>query len=184
VAELVGADTDSEPAIRWLILMMALCCDPSAIALTAAASARHWGILAFTSSQKYGEVRGGISGREEHHMAKTHMAHPLDQGILAAPLFALLMPFSTANASPCDDFNMLRFDPSRLEQCIKDMKFTTDVRINTLQTENHVLQSQICILALELKEVRPSAFDAIKESCVPGKPRRPPSTAPGPGTKR
>jgi hypothetical protein len=40
VAELVGADVDSERAIRWLILMMVLCCDPLAIALTAAASAR------------------------------------------------------------------------------------------------------------------------------------------------
>jgi hypothetical protein len=38
VAELVGADTNSEQAIRWLILMMVLCCDPLAIALTAAAS--------------------------------------------------------------------------------------------------------------------------------------------------
>ena len=40
VAELIGTDTDSERAIRWLILMMVLCCDPLAIALTAAASAR------------------------------------------------------------------------------------------------------------------------------------------------
>ena len=40
VAELIGADTDSERAIRWLILMMVLCCDPLAIALTAAAAAR------------------------------------------------------------------------------------------------------------------------------------------------
>ncbi len=40
VAELVGADTDSEQAIRWLIALMVLCCDPLAIALTAAASAR------------------------------------------------------------------------------------------------------------------------------------------------
>src|SRR5258708_5725180 len=40
VAELVGADTDSERAIRWLILIMVLCCDPLAIALTAAASSR------------------------------------------------------------------------------------------------------------------------------------------------
>jgi hypothetical protein len=43
VAELVGADTDSERAIRWLIMLMVLCCDPLAIALTAAASAgRGW----------------------------------------------------------------------------------------------------------------------------------------------
>lgn len=39
VAELVGADTDSERAIRWLIALMVLCCDPLAIALTAAALA-------------------------------------------------------------------------------------------------------------------------------------------------
>jgi hypothetical protein len=40
VAELVGANTDSERAIRWLIALMVLTCDPLAIALTAAASAR------------------------------------------------------------------------------------------------------------------------------------------------
>src|SRR5258706_5689760 len=40
VADLFGADTDSERAIRWLIALMVLCCDPLAIALTAAASAR------------------------------------------------------------------------------------------------------------------------------------------------
>jgi hypothetical protein len=40
VAELLGADTDSERAIRWLIALMVLCCDPLSIAMTAAASAR------------------------------------------------------------------------------------------------------------------------------------------------
>jgi hypothetical protein len=40
VAELLGLNTDSEKAIRWLIALMVLCCDPLAIALTAAASAR------------------------------------------------------------------------------------------------------------------------------------------------
>jgi len=40
VAELIGADTDSERAIRWLIALMVLCCDPLAISLTAAASAQ------------------------------------------------------------------------------------------------------------------------------------------------
>jgi len=39
VAELVGANTDSERAIRWLIALMVFCRDPLAIALTAAASA-------------------------------------------------------------------------------------------------------------------------------------------------
>jgi hypothetical protein len=40
VAELIGADNDSERAIRWLIALMVACCDPLAIALTAAVSAR------------------------------------------------------------------------------------------------------------------------------------------------
>jgi hypothetical protein len=40
VAELVGADTDSERAIRWLIALMVLTCDPLAIALTATVSVR------------------------------------------------------------------------------------------------------------------------------------------------
>jgi hypothetical protein len=40
VAELLGVDTDSERAIRWLIALMVLCCDPLAIALTAAAAAQ------------------------------------------------------------------------------------------------------------------------------------------------
>ena len=40
VAELLGVDADSERTIRWLIALMVLCCDPLAIALTAAASAR------------------------------------------------------------------------------------------------------------------------------------------------
>jgi hypothetical protein len=40
VAEMLGVDTDSERAIRWLIVLMVLTCDPLAIALTAAVSAR------------------------------------------------------------------------------------------------------------------------------------------------
>ncbi len=38
VAELLGADTDLERAVRWLIALMVLCCDPLAIALTAASA--------------------------------------------------------------------------------------------------------------------------------------------------
>ncbi len=40
VAELLGSDAGSERAIRWLIALIVLCCDPLAITLTAAASAR------------------------------------------------------------------------------------------------------------------------------------------------
>jgi hypothetical protein len=40
VAELINDDTDSERAIRWLIALIVLTCNPLAIALTAAASVR------------------------------------------------------------------------------------------------------------------------------------------------
>jgi hypothetical protein len=40
VAELLGASTDSERAIRWLIALIVLCCDPLAITLTAATAAQ------------------------------------------------------------------------------------------------------------------------------------------------
>jgi hypothetical protein len=39
-AELIGVGANSERAIRWLIALMVLTCDPLAIALTAAVSAR------------------------------------------------------------------------------------------------------------------------------------------------
>jgi hypothetical protein len=42
-AELIGMGGDDERAIRWLIALMVLCCDPLAIALTAAVSARRSG---------------------------------------------------------------------------------------------------------------------------------------------
>jgi hypothetical protein len=41
VAKSIGADTDTEWAIRWLLALMVLCGDPPAKALTAAASARN-----------------------------------------------------------------------------------------------------------------------------------------------
>jgi hypothetical protein len=41
VAAPIGAETDSEWAIRWLLALMMLCCDPPAITLTATASARN-----------------------------------------------------------------------------------------------------------------------------------------------
>jgi hypothetical protein len=39
-AELLGMRTADETAIRWLIALMVLCCDPLATALTAGVSAR------------------------------------------------------------------------------------------------------------------------------------------------
>jgi hypothetical protein len=39
VAELLGTDINSERAIRWLIALTVLCCNPLALALTAVGSA-------------------------------------------------------------------------------------------------------------------------------------------------
>jgi len=39
-AELLGIEADPEKVIRWLIAMMLMACDPLALALTAAVSAR------------------------------------------------------------------------------------------------------------------------------------------------
>jgi len=41
VTELLGGGEDSERAIRWLIALMVVCCDPLAIALTAAVAGRN-----------------------------------------------------------------------------------------------------------------------------------------------
>jgi hypothetical protein len=76
---------------------------------------------------------------------------------------------SPASADACDDFNLMRFDPKRLEECIKHMKFTYELQLNSLELENHSLQVEICLLASELKDLRPSAYDMVKEFCVPAK---------------
>jgi len=61
VAELLGADTDSERAIRWLILLMVLCCDPLAIALTAPASARNCGLTVTHERERLNRKRGSAA---------------------------------------------------------------------------------------------------------------------------
>jgi hypothetical protein len=40
VAQLFGIEGDAERIIRWLIAAMVMCCDPLALALTAAIAAR------------------------------------------------------------------------------------------------------------------------------------------------
>jgi hypothetical protein len=65
VAALINPGGDDERAIRWLIALMVLCCDPPALALTAAASARGFSddpqATLPTSSVHKGSVhKGGI----------------------------------------------------------------------------------------------------------------------------
>jgi len=102
----------------------------------------------------------------------------------AVILFLLVLATaSSAKADACDDFNLLRFQPGRLEECIKHLKFTYDLQINTFELENRSLQSEICILAMELRDVRPSAFEALKDECIPPKLKKN-TTVRGPKTKQ
>src|SRR5258706_13520833 len=58
----VGANADSERAIRWLIALMVLCCDPLAISLTAAASARNCE-LAVTHEREWIDCKPGSAAK-------------------------------------------------------------------------------------------------------------------------
>jgi hypothetical protein len=62
VAELVGTDTDSERAIRWLIALMVPRCDALAIALTAAASATAMRAAAYDRKVRTSAANSGTHG--------------------------------------------------------------------------------------------------------------------------
>jgi hypothetical protein len=51
VAGMVG--TDTETAVRWLILLMVLCCDPAAIALTIAVAGAWQGLNYCVSNSRH-----------------------------------------------------------------------------------------------------------------------------------
>ncbi len=87
VAELVGADTDSERAIRWLILMMVLCCDPLAIALTTAASAPRWGV-----GHAFLAVAASPRAQTPHHFAGTFLYAILRKpiGVARPPVMVMI----------------------------------------------------------------------------------------------
>ena len=65
----------------------------------------------------------------------------------------------------CEDFNLLRFTPSKLEECIKDIKN----KQTNLELDNDLLRLNVCSLALIVSNGR-SAPDAdlevlIKDTC-------------------
>ena len=85
-AELLGLGGDDERAIRLLIALMVLCCDPLAIALTAAVSARRSG------SQQSPEQHGRRVCGRQHGLrldpSLEFLVQPLDRvgGACALPL--------------------------------------------------------------------------------------------------
>jgi hypothetical protein len=80
-------------------------------------------------------------------------------------LLALAVSATQAWASPCDDFDMLKFDPSELERRIKELKFNETVAGNTRDTEIKLLQLQVCNLALALSQLKPIPEDVLKSYC-------------------
>lgn len=84
--------------------------------------------------------------------------------------FLISMSCATGPATglgSCDTFNTFRFDPSALEQCIKDIKFSQLLSENTKDAEISVLRLQLCDLALKLMSLKAEVNDFIKETCVP-----------------
>jgi hypothetical protein len=87
---------------------------------------------------------------------------------------ALLCACATsALASACDDFNLLRFDPNRLERCIEEIKFNQKVLDMAHTNEVRTLELQLCMVAMELAEIKPSAAELVKDLCSkPSKSKR------------
>jgi hypothetical protein len=92
--------------------------------------------------------------------------------------FVALFP-SAASASSCDNFNLLRFDPAALEQCIRDMQLSEMVERNAMNSQIKLLQIQVCNLAMTVAEFKPMPDDVLKSYCfamaqpkkLPSKPK-------------
>jgi hypothetical protein len=80
------------------------------------------------------------------------MLRPIGFSVFA--LFVAIMP-TTSFASNCDSFNLLRFDPSELQNCIKEMQFKLEMQ----EKMNRLLEGRICTLAMELAEANPTSLN-------------------------
>jgi hypothetical protein len=68
-------------------------------------------------------------------------------------------------SSACDNFNLTQFQPSELEQCIKDMQFMNKVMQDTTDSQLRLLQLQLCNLATSLAQLKPIPEDELKSYC-------------------
>lgn len=94
--------------------------------------------------------------------------------ILSFPaLTALLYPVAAQAGSSCDF--VLRWDEQTISACVKDMKsdaWMLSMRVQNLETENHLLRSQLCAVAEELKRMGSSSeltSLVIEDACADAK---------------
>lgn len=71
-------------------------------------------------------------------------------------LFASITP--AAGFGSCDTFNIPRFDPNELAHCISEMKSEMQSSMFLKDAQVRLLESQLCTIAMEMREARPS-FD-------------------------
>jgi hypothetical protein len=75
------------------------------------------------------------------------------------PLLGVLLYPAFAQAGSSCDF-VLHWDEQTIAACVKEMKsdnWTLGMRVQNLETENHLLRSQLCTIAEELKRMGSSS---------------------------
>jgi hypothetical protein len=127
VAEVIGIDTDPGRAIRWLIALMVFCCDPLAICLTAAASARRLTrIPAFCTL-----LDGDAAGRDQ----------PADGGAFMRKLILA----SCLSLGACSSTGVLPIGPDTYritESAINSFGGQVTAEAGALKTANEYCESQ------------------------------------------
>jgi hypothetical protein len=69
-------------------------------------------------------------------------------------VLAVLLHSTVAQAGSCDI--VLHWDEQTIAACVKEMKsesWMLGMRVQTLETENHILRGHLCLVAGELKRI-------------------------------
>jgi hypothetical protein len=79
------------------------------------------------------------------------------------PIIAVLLCPAVARAGPCDSIQFTinpQVDRRELLDCIKDLKsesWMLGLKVQNLETENHILRGHLCLVAGELKRMGSSS---------------------------
>jgi hypothetical protein len=86
------------------------------------------------------------------------------QKSIALPALVMLVLYpSVARAGPCDTIQFTinpQLDRRKLLDCIKELKsefWILGMKVQNLETENHVLRGHLCLIASELKRLGSSS---------------------------
>lgn len=75
-----------------------------------------------------------------------------------------LMSIGNAYAGPCDTFDLISLDVRDLKRCISEMNTALYLK----DAQIRLLESQMCLISLELREVRPDSV-VLKDICPPSR---------------